>query len=75
MDAQDLRKLIESSTNKFSIFEDRSTLVQYNFSIQELIDLISDFLSDEQKAQLFELEHFKKLSSNIKVHIIKKSQK
>ena len=65
MDSQDLRKLLDQTADKFSIFADRNTLVQYKMNSDDLIDLINSYLNDEQKAQLFELEHFKKLPSYI----------
>lgn len=71
MNVEDLRKLLEDTNDKFKIFEDRKLLSQYSLKTLELMDLINEFLSDEQKAKLFELEHFKKLSSNIKTSIIK----
>ena len=70
MNANDLKELLESSKNRFAVFEDRNTLSQCDFSVSELVNLISDFLTDQQKRQLFELEHFKKLDSNTKSSII-----
>ena len=70
MNAKKLRELLEISSDKFSIFQDKSLLSQYSFSVNEFTSLISDFLSDEQKVQLFELEHFKKLNPFLKSSII-----
>ena len=71
MNAQDLKKLLEKSNDKFNIFQDRELLIQYQFNVLELVDLVNTFLSDEQKAKLFELAHFKKLSTGIKTRLIK----
>lgn len=70
MNAQDLRKRLEDTNDKFNILEDTNIFAKYKMKVYELIDLVRDFLSDEQKAKLFELEHFKKLSSHIKARII-----
>ena len=65
MDVTDLRKLLKNSDDQLNIFKDRETLSKYKLYVPELIDLINDFLSNEQKAKLFEFEHFKKLSSTL----------
>lgn len=49
MNANDLKELLESSKNRFAVFEDRNTLSQCDFSVSELVNLISDFLTDQQK--------------------------
>ena len=70
MNAQDLKKLLENTNNKFNIFADRSVLVQYSLTVADLLQLLNEFLSDEEKGRLFELEHFKKLSPNLKSQIL-----
>ena len=70
MNTQDLRKILEESKNKFNIFADRSVLAQYSLTVADLLQLVKDFLSDEEKGQLFELEHFKKLPSYVKCRIL-----
>lgn len=70
MNAKDLRNLLKKSEDKFNIFRDRNILSQYSCTISELVDLVNDFLIDEEKADLFELKHFLKLSSNIKSRLI-----
>ena len=70
MNAQDLKKLLENTNNKFNIFTDRSVLVQYSLTVADLLQLLNEFLSDEEKGRLFELEHFKKLSPNLKSQIL-----
>ncbi len=58
MNAQDLRKLLEQTDNKFSVFASRETLIKYDFNAKELVNLINDFLSDEEKLRIFEYPHF-----------------
>ena len=70
MNAQDLRNLLNDSNDKFNIFADRSILSQCNMNFLELLELIKDFLNDEEKGKLFEVNHFKGFSSNIKANII-----
>lgn len=70
MDANDLRQLLENTDNKFSIFKDKSTLAKYSFNTSEFITLINDFLIDEEKEQLFEIEYFAKFPSYIKANVI-----
>ena len=47
MNAQDLKKLLENTNNKFNIFADRSVLVQYSLTVADLLQLLNEFLSDE----------------------------
>ncbi len=70
MNAQDLRKLLEQTDDKLSVFGSRETLNKYKFNAIELFDLISDFLSDEEKLKLFEYSHFIQYNSMIKCGII-----
>ncbi len=71
MDAKDLRKLLENADDKLYIFASRETLNQYDLTYQELYDLITDFLSDEQKLKLLDYPHFEKLGPTVKERIIK----
>ena len=71
MKAQELRKLIEESEDKLSIFANKDILKQYKFNTKELFDLIKDFLSDEEKLKLFNYEHFQGLNAYIRTEIIK----
>ena len=59
MNAQDLRTLLEQSDDKFSILSSSKTLKKYEFTDKELLDLISDFLNDEEKFRLLEFIQFK----------------
>lgn len=71
MEAKELRKKLEKSSDKFSIFFNKRILTQSSLTAKELVDLIHDFLTDEQKVNLFELSHFRNLSSDIKALIAK----
>lgn len=71
MDAKDLRNLLEKSNNKLSIFANVKTLSKYNFNVAELCSLVSDFLDDNEKYQLFSYPHFQKLSVSIRAQIAK----
>lgn len=71
MNAQDLRKLLEQTDNKFSVFASRETLIKYDFNAKELVNLINDFLSDEEKLRIFEYPHFIKSSDRVRQKVIK----
>ena len=71
MNAEDLRKLLEKTEDKLSIFASLETLKKYKFNVGELMDLISDFLSDEEKLKLFDYSHFVQFNGFIKSSIIK----
>jgi hypothetical protein len=70
MNAQDLRKLLEQTDDKSSIFASPETLNKYEFNAKEFFDLISDFLSDEEKLKLFDYSHFRQFEGWIKGGII-----
>lgn len=70
MNAQDLRKLLEQTDDKLSIFASSETLNKYEFNAKEFFDLISDFLSDEEKLRLFDYSHFRQFEGWIKSGII-----
>lgn len=59
MDAQDLRKLVEKSEDKFNIFVDKKVLGLYDFDVIEFFDLIKEFLTDEEKIRLYDYPQFK----------------
>lgn len=70
MTAEDLRKTLESSNDKLSVFADRSTLADCDdLTVSKLLDLINSFLNDSQKAELLEFNHFKKQSVQIRASI------
>jgi hypothetical protein len=70
MNAQDLRKLLEQTDDKLSVFASPETLNKYDFNVKEFFDLISDFLSDEEKLRLFDYSHFRQFEGRIRCGII-----
>lgn len=70
MGAQELRKLLEETEDKFGIFADREKLVKYSFNVIELSNLVKDFLTDDEKLKLFEFNHFKNANTILKSYII-----
>lgn len=70
MDAQDLRKLLEQTDDKLSIFTNRETFNKYELKVKELLDLISEFLSDEEKLKLFDYSHFRQFNSKVRSGVI-----
>ncbi len=70
MNAQDLRKLLQQTSNKLSIFASSEILSKCKCDEQELLNLIKDFLSDEEKMRLFNYSHFKNFDGSIKGNII-----
>lgn len=71
MNYQDLRRLLEQTDDKLSILASKETLNKYEVDVYELLVLISDFLSDEEKLKLFDYSYFKQCESWIKSSIIK----
>ena len=69
MDAKDLRNLLEKSNNKLSVFANAKTLSKYNFTINELCSLVSDFLDDNEKYQLFSYPHFQEAGDMVRAYI------
>jgi len=67
MNAQDLRELLEKTDDKLSIFSSWETLGKYELKISEFLDLINDFLNDEEKLRLFDYMQF---NSYVKGEII-----
>lgn len=65
MGIEELKQIIEKSENKFSIFKNIDLLLNYNFGVNDFIDLINTYLNDEQKINLFKLEYLKKLENYI----------
>ncbi len=68
MDERDLRRTLESSNDKLSVFADSSLLTKYKgLTVSSLFSLIDDFLNDSQKAALFEFEHFKNINQQLRI--------
>ncbi len=70
MNAQDLRKLLEETDDKLSVFASPETLKQYKLNVEELLGLINVFLNDEEKMKLFDYSHFRQVKGWIKGRII-----
>lgn len=62
MEQQTLKSLVEKSTDKLGVFTDPSKLDLVNFNFDELISVINEFLSDEEKRTILEAENRRKLS-------------
>lgn len=52
MNAQDFKKLLEETNDKLSIFTSKEILDKCNFNVKEFFDLISDFLTDEERTKI-----------------------
>lgn len=70
MDTKDLRKLLEKSENKFSVFADETIMSQYDGHIYDLMDLMNEFLETQQRANLFNVGYYKNLSVGDKLTVI-----
>lgn len=66
MNSEDLKKLLLTSDDKFSLFADPKLLDQYNMTVGELGKLINEFLTDSEKARLFQIEYLKNANSYTK---------
>lgn len=49
MNAQDLRISLEKAKDKMSIFKDEEGMLKYELKVRELLDIIVEFLTDEEK--------------------------
>lgn len=72
MKKNELRELLSKTDNRFSVFADIEILKKCEMTFIELIDIIDEFLNDEEKAKLFELSHFKTLKPTIRKNIAEK---
>lgn len=70
MNAQDLRTLLEQTDDKLTILASSETFKNYDITVKEFLDLVSDFLSDEEKLGLFDYSHFMQFKGWIKGEII-----
>ncbi len=70
MNTEDLIKLLEETEDKLSIFVSEETFNKYEISIVELLDLISEFLKDEEILKLFNYSYFLELDGWTKSDII-----
>ena len=71
MNAQDLRKLLEQTDDKLSVFSDNEVFDKYEITVKEFSELVSVFLSDEEKLRLFDYSFFINLEGWKKCEIIK----
>ena len=71
MGLEDLRKLLKETDNRYGILSDLETLIPYNINIGNLEDLIREFLSDEEKANIIKEEIIKGFKPYVKMEIIK----
>lgn len=67
---EELKKVLEQSQNKLEVFGDVDKIVQYDMTIQQLVDIIQESLSDEEKEKLFEFSHFQNLKPHIREKIL-----
>ena len=59
MNSEDFRKLLLESNDKFSLLSNSKTLRQYDMTVGEFGNLINEFLTDNEKARLFQIEYFR----------------
>lgn len=69
-EAKDLRKAMQDAEDKFAILADREVFNKYEVTVNILLDVIKEFLSDSEKIRLFELGHIEQQSSYIKKSIL-----
>ena len=76
MAKEELRKFLESSNDKFKVLSDVETVKPYQITIKELLELIDEFLDDEQKIALLSVNYAQKpmIKRNI-VMLIKNESK
>lgn len=60
MAKEELRKFLESSNDKFKVLSDAETVKPYQITIKELLELIDEFLDDEQKIALLSVNYAQK---------------
>lgn len=71
MNAQDLRISLEKAKDKMSIFKDEEGMLKYELKVRELLDIIVEFLTDEEKKELTNFPFFQRMTSFIQGKIIK----
>ena len=60
MAKEELRKFLESSNDKFKVLSDVETVKTYQITENELLELINEFLDDEQKVALLSVNYIQK---------------
>lgn len=76
MAKEELREFLKSSNDKFNVLSDVETVKPYHITIKELLELIDEFLDDEQKVALLNVNYAQKpiIKSNI-IMLIKDENK
>ena len=59
MNSEDLKNVLLASDDKFSLLSNHQTLSEYNMTVGEFGKLINEFLTDSEKARLYQIEYFK----------------
>ena len=67
MAKEELREFLKSSDDKFNVLSDIETVKPYHITIKELLELIDEFLDDEQKVALLNVNYAQRpiIKSNI----------
>ncbi len=68
MAKEELREFLKSSNDKFKVLSDKETVKPYHITIKELLELIDEFLDDEQKVVLLSVNYAQE--PIIKINII-----
>ena len=66
MEPQSFKELVEKSQDKFKVFEDKNAIMKYSNTVVEIIESIEEFLTDEEKIKIFDIEHFRKINPSKK---------
>ena len=66
----DLRELLKKSADRFSLFADSDFISQFNLNSSELIEIIKESLTNDEKVRLFDLPYFQQLNADDKAKII-----
>lgn len=70
MNTQEFRKVLEKAEDRFSLLADPQIFNQYEFyGSEQFYELVEDFLSEEEIAQLFNYSHFEKMDTYMKTGI------
>lgn len=71
MNKEDLRKLLETSNDRYNILKDLKKLIPYNINLKDLRNFIIEFLTDEEKVNILDVDYIKLLDPNLTKNIIK----
>ena len=70
MSLQNIRSLLEQTDDKISIFSDADLINNSGISRQQLVDLINEFLSDEEKLSLLNTPRYIKANELLRRNIV-----